>query len=97
MEMEKLIELLDEANVPYETNCLFGTTQIIYPNDKHRICDAVCHPYSYGGDRGLLEIMGLVGDEVGDDVEGYLTAEEVANRIIKHFNENKSVILPLVQ
>ena len=97
MEMEKLAKLLDEANVPYEVNWLFGTKQIIYPNEAHHICDAVCHPYSYGSDRGLLEIMGLVGDDTGDDVEGYLTAEEVAERIIKHFNENKSVILPLVQ
>ena len=32
--------------------------------------------------------MGLVDEEeVGDDVEGYLTAEEVANRIFEHYHK----------
>lgn len=32
--------------------------------------------------------MGLVDEEeVGDDVEGYLTAEEVANRIFEHHHK----------
>lgn len=97
MEMNKLSAFLDEANVPYEIDYIFGTEQIIYPNKKHRICDAICHSFSYGGNEGLLEIMGLVSDDADDNVEGYLTAVEVANRIIEHFNKNKSVILPLIQ
>lgn len=37
--------------------------------------DAICHNGSYGHERGLIEVMGL--PQCGDDVIGYLTAEEV--------------------
>lgn len=33
---------------------------------------------TYGGDEGLLETMPPVHDDVDDDVEGYLTAQEIA-------------------
>ena len=41
--------------------------------------------------QGLLEIMGLVDEEeVGDSVEGWLTAEQVFERWQKHWLENHS-------
>lgn len=44
--------------------------------------DAVCQPGTYGYDVGLLETMGsIVDEEVGDDVEGYLSANDVIDRI----------------
>jgi len=37
-------------------------------------------------EQGLLEIMGLVDEEeLGDTVEGYLTAVEVFQRIFRHY------------
>ena len=84
-EMIKLIEILTKSSIPFEITSCWGTPQVWYPNREHAVCDAVCHKFSYGGKDGLLEVMGLVDEEkVGDEVEGYLTAEEVANRILEH-------------
>ena len=87
-EMTKLIEILKKNNIPFEVTSCEGAPQVWYPNRKHVVCDVVCHKYSFGGKDGLLEIMGLVDEEeVGDEVEGYLTAEEVANRIFEHHHK----------
>ena len=86
-EMSKLITLLENAHVPYEARPNWdGTIQVGYPNFENPICDAICSRGCYGYERGLLEIMGLVNEEeVGDSVEGYLTAVEVFQRIFKHY------------
>ena len=85
-EMTKLASLLDNAKIPYEVVSCWGTPQICYPTSKERICDAVCHKWSYGNEEGLLEIMGLVDEEeVGDTVQGYMTAEQVFVKIATHF------------
>lgn len=90
-EMYKLVTLLTEAHIPFEARpCWDSTIQVCYPNaSEDMVCDAVCHNFSYGHEEGLLEIMGLVNEDVYDDVEGYLTAEEVFNRISRHYNKNK--------
>ena len=81
-ELKKLAELLTNANIPFEFNSIFGEDdQICYPSYDNRICDAVCHEFSYGHEKGLLEIIGLVNEEADDDVEGWLTAKEVFKRI----------------
>lgn len=49
-----------------------------------RVADCVCHYASYGHRLGLIEAMGapLVDEEeVGDDVEGCLTAIDIMARI----------------
>lgn len=86
MEMNKLIELLEENGIPFETELdIFGGIQVFYPNEENAICDVICHEFSFGGNKGLLEMMGLV--ECDDDaVEGYLKAKEVFKRIQKHYN-----------
>ena len=89
-EMYKLAELLDDADIPYEiVEHWSGTPQVCYPSaGDNCICDAVCFYGSYGYQKGLLEIMGLVDvEEVGESVEGWLTAEEVFQRIRKHYQE----------
>ena len=87
-EMTKLIEILKKSNIPFQVTSCEGAPQVWYPNRKHVVCDAICHKYSFGGKDGLLEIMGLVDEEeAGDEVEGYLTAEEVANRIFEHHHK----------
>ena len=82
-EMAKLAALLTEACIPFENNLLFDTSQIIYPSNQNRVCDVICHKYSCGYEKGLLEIMGLTDNEGG--VEGCLTAEEVFDKINKHY------------
>lgn len=44
--------------------------------------DAVCHSGSYGSRSGLLEVMGkAVARDAHDAVEGWLTAQEILNRL----------------
>ena len=87
-QMEKLENMLNISNIPFEiTEHWSHTEQIWYPSRKNPICDVICFGGtdlggSYGHEEGLLEIMGLVSEEKTDDlVEGWLTAEEVFDRI----------------
>ena len=56
--------------------------------ERIRQWDAICHPYSYGGPEGLLEIYGSIVDEekYEDSVVGWLTAEDII-RIIEEDQE----------
>ena len=55
---------------------------IVYDDYGNRRWDAICHYGSYGYEQGLLEIMGdIVKPEDGDDVAGYLTADDVIKRM----------------
>lgn len=96
MEMQKLMDMLDEAKIPYEVHDCHGTPQICYPvgpaQTQDCVCDVICHSTSYGGRDGLLEIMGLVPEDFGDTVEGWLTATDVFERIKAHF-ETKTVYI----
>lgn len=47
--------------------------------------DAICHRYSYGGKKGLLEIMGDIVRNDVDDVEGWLTADDILARLQRAF------------
>ena len=60
--------------------------------DNEKIIISIVQGYgTYGEEDDLLEIMGLLTEEEEkiDDVTGYLTAEDVFNRIVKYF-KNKS-------
>jgi len=86
-EMIKLAAALSACDIPFEIRNCYGTPQICYPSADpvEMVCDVICHKYSYGGSQGLLEIMGLVDEElVGDSVEGYLTARDVLLRILQY-------------
>lgn len=85
-EMDKLIPMLCKADIPFDLAIHMGRPQIIYPSVKEKVCDAVLHWGSYGRQQGLLEIMGLCDTE--DEVEGWLTADEVFNRILDHCLDN---------
>ncbi len=88
-QFEKLKKLLDEAEIPYETDYIpqAGNKQIAYPSHSDRVCSVVHGPWSYGGAFGHLEIMGLLTPEEKelDDVVGWLTADEVFGRIKRHW------------
>ena len=74
----KLESMLLAANIPYEARDCWDGRQVCYPCIAYCVSDAACHSGSYGHEKGLLEVMGLVDEsEVGDSVEGWLTAEEV--------------------
>ena len=86
----RLGSMLQAANIPFELRDCWEGYQICYPSIANCISDAVCHGFSYGHEKGLLEIMGLVNEEeVGDSVEGWLTAEQVFERWQKHWLEHK--------
>lgn len=93
-ELLKLVKLLAKADIPFEIypftiEKFTATYQVCYPNKQDCVCDAICHKYSYGHEQGLLEIMGL-SEAPEDDVEGWLTAEQVFERIRNHYAAVKS-------
>lgn len=75
-EMNKLVVLLAENNIPFEIKAFDfldkPTWQICSPSIADTKVDAICHKGSYGHENGLIEIMSLFED----DVVGWLTAEE---------------------
>lgn len=91
MEIERLVSMLDEACIPYERdddteyNRLVNVSikRIKYPCNDNFICSAIQGDYTLGGRENLIEIMGLLTDEEHqyDEVRGYLTADEVFQRI----------------
>lgn len=91
-EIKKLSKMLDKEKIPHEDMPIFDGLQVNYPNKEKCVCDAICHSYSFGHEEGLLEIMGLVDKDYADDVEGYLTAKEVFDRIKKHWQQQHIVL-----
>lgn len=90
-EIIRLKEMLEQEEIPFEFRNLNGGYQLCYPCINQRICSVVEHGFSYGAEDDKLEIMGLLTDEEleQDEVRGYLSAENVANRIRTHFNSYK--------
>lgn len=81
-QLDKLEKYLKENGVKYERIDTKNTHQINVPNSKDKEWDAICHYGSFGYKEGLLEIYGsIVPENIGDTVEGYLTAEDVVKRI----------------
>lgn len=87
-----LKNMLDDEGIPYVINPEFGGYHLEYPcsqtrEDNERICSVIEHNGSYGREVDKLEIMGLLTDEEYkcDTVAGYLTAEDVFNRIKQHY------------
>lgn len=75
-EMDKLAKGLDEKNISYTRKTCFDGEQIVCDD-----WDAICHRGSYGHEDGLLEIMGSIVQNNADEVEGYLTAEDILSRL----------------
>lgn len=87
----RLGSMLQADNIPFEIRKCYDGYQICYPSKEECVSDAICHSGSYGHQQELLEIMGLVDEEeVGNSVEGWLTAEQVFERWQKHWLENHS-------
>lgn len=103
-ELNKLEDYLKNRGMQYErhdVNYEFGEVdglliqlerhQIIVPQDgPTREWDAICQRGSYGAEEGLLEIYGKIVRPCGDSVEGYLTAQDVIERIEEVYGKEET-------
>lgn len=82
-EISKLVDYLTAQKITHELNRHMNGYIVIVYNEKGECSwDAICHDGSYGHELGLLEVMGeRVVRDTDDTVEGYLTAEEVIQRL----------------
>ena len=87
-ELDKLEAYLKEKGIEYvrkdvEDGSIMNTHQLYVIKDGLYDWDAICHYGSYGYEEGLLEIMGRLVDpeKDGDTVAGWLTADDVIERI----------------
>lgn len=74
-EIAKLARGLKARGIEYSMRTRVDGFQIVADG-----WDVVCFTGSYGAQRGLLEVRGRVITG-HDDVEGYLTADEILNRL----------------
>ena len=86
-EIIRLHEMLTASDIPHTFGELYGGYHITYPLGKDWECSVIEHRGSYGNEVDLLEIMGLLTKEEAewDSVVGYLTAEDVYQRISAHY------------
>lgn len=96
-ELDILTQYLKDHNIPFERydcskedfeindECTFyiDRHQICVPNQQYILWDVICQEGSYGYRDGLLEAYGDIV-EADDVVEGYLTAQDIIERIEKH-------------
>jgi len=82
-ELDKLEQYLSQNNYKYNRRKNYDGAQLmVYNEDGEELWDVICCSYSYGHKRGLLEAMGsYIIAEDKDEVEGYLSAEEIIQRL----------------
>ena len=98
-EIVKLHELLEEANIPHTFVPFMGGYMLRYfgKNEfseenatgiaKGVVCSVIEHMGSYGHEKDLLEIQGLHKENETGSVIGYLTAEDVFERILSDYEK----------
>ena len=91
-EINFLHRCLREAGIPYERVRLFDGWQILYPSAESPVISVIEHIHSYGHDKDLLEIDGLLTFEEMkvDTIVGWLTARDVFARIEAHWKKVKA-------
>lgn len=104
LEIARLADMLKEAGIPFQWDVQDYRPfyddwkyQIFYPSMQVSIhgirysCSVIQGTGTYGCEDNLLEISGLLSPEekAFDDVKGWLTAEDVFERIKKHYEGSK--------
>ena len=92
-EILKLHVMLLDKDIPHVIEKDLDGWHISYPcTGLDRVLSAVEFKGTYGAEKDLIEIMGLLTPEelLMDSIKGYLTAEEVFNRIKEHYEEAKN-------
>lgn len=86
-EILKLRQMLCKAGIPHTLSRMYDGWQIIYFRGQEQVADVVQHGFSYGAEKDMLELQGLLKpqEKEYDDVVGYLSANEVFKRIEKDF------------
>lgn len=91
-EILRLKEMLTQHKIPFDFSEFQGGYHICYPNKDNVICSVIEHDGSYGREKDKLEIQGLLTEqeleETEDTVLGYLTAEDVFERISRNFTQS---------
>lgn len=93
-EIIRLHGLLEENDIPHVIRRWMDGWMVCYPVARpleNCVMDAIEMTGSYGASEDKLEIQGLLTpeEEEYDSVVGHLTAENVFERIKKHWEENK--------
>ena len=72
--------------------CFTIGRQIAVYEKGRKVWDAVCSPFHYGGQCGLLEVMGVIvdGKRENGEVKGWQTADDVI-QMVKAYKCNKMV------
>lgn len=79
IELNRLMLGLMERNIEFKFQPLMNGGIVLVDSQNW---DAICHDGSYGNKEGLLEVMGSkVVKNSDDSVEGWLTAQEILNRL----------------
>lgn len=68
-----------KKHIGKENEYLYINQIIVYDENDERLWDAICHYGSYGYEQGLIEIYGVICD----DVVGYLTADDIINNYLE--------------
>lgn len=91
-ELFKVIDFLNKEGINFDIRQMFNGWQLIVRNKKVLTewdFDIICHDGSYGNKKGLLEVMGIIAESEYDDVEGYLTGEQVVEKIERLYLHRK--------
>lgn len=82
-EILRLEKMLTDADIPHEMERFEDGWQIFYPGISNRVCIVNEHRISSGSREDRLALSGLLNKEERkfDIIVGYLTAENVADRI----------------
>lgn len=75
-EMAEIVKLA-RSKIRIPENKEFWSQIIVYKDGEY-LWDAICSYGTYGYEDGLLEVAGSIAK---DDVEGFLTADDIINRL----------------
>lgn len=92
-EMDKLAAKLTEMGIQFEDCQIYLTRgrQIAVYEKGRKVWDAICGPFSYGGQCGLLEVTGVIvdGKRENGEAKGWQTADNVI-QMVRDYKCNKS-------